>query len=90
MYNQMATLKRINRELVTRIKNYKGTDLVQVSMSQNKADVLFKEYDHTEVVTDQGQGGEYGHNVDLAKFQSLSYRIIQTLDTYINTKTGGR
>ena len=49
MYNQIATLKRINRELVTRIKNYKGTDLVEVSISQNKADVLYKEYDHSGV-----------------------------------------
>jgi hypothetical protein len=28
LQNQINNLKKINRELVTRIKNYKGTDLV--------------------------------------------------------------
>lgn len=46
LQNQINNLKKINRELVTRIKNYKGTDLVQVSLQANKCDVLFREYNH--------------------------------------------
>ena len=38
--NQMNQLKKTNRELVSRIKNYKGTDLVELSIQKNKADIL--------------------------------------------------
>lgn len=40
LMNQMNQLKKVNRELVSRIKNYKGTDLVQISLNKNKADIL--------------------------------------------------
>ena len=45
MMNQMNQLKKINRELVGRIKNYKGTDLVELSIQKNKTDIL-NEFDH--------------------------------------------
>lgn len=42
LQNQINNLKKINRELVMRIKNYKSTDLVEVSIMNNKTDILFK------------------------------------------------
>ena len=40
LMNKINQLKKINRELVARIKNYKGTDLVELSIQKNKADIM--------------------------------------------------
>ena len=40
MMNQINHLKKTNRELVARIKNYKGTDLVELSIQKNRADII--------------------------------------------------
>ena len=45
MTNKINHLKKINRELVARIKNYKGTDLVELSIQKNKADIM-NEFEH--------------------------------------------
>lgn len=33
---------------MTRIKNYKGTDLVEIAVSSNRSDILFKDYTNPE------------------------------------------
>ena len=41
----MNNLKKTNRELVARIKNYKGSDLVEISIQHNRGDIL-NEFDN--------------------------------------------
>lgn len=79
LQNQMNNLKKINRELVTRIKNYRGTDLVEVSINANKYDVLFKEYDHSIKINDEGEIDDANNEkkIDTGKIESIAYRIIQ-------------
>ena len=43
--NQLNNLKKTNRELVGRIKNYRGSDLVEISVQHNKSDIL-NEFDN--------------------------------------------
>lgn len=38
--NQLNTLKYTNRQLVARIKTYKGSDLAEIAVHHNKSDIL--------------------------------------------------
>lgn len=76
LFNQMANLKRINRELVTRIKNYKGTDLVEIAVSSNRSDILFKDYSNPE-------GEDSIPAVDTSKLESLAFNLLQLLESYL-------
>ena len=67
MMNQINQLKKVNRELVSRIKNYKGTDLVEISINKNKADIL-KEYDHPP---------NEEKDEDFSRIESLSFRLCE-------------
>lgn len=65
-----------------RIKNYKSTDLVQVSLMNNKTDILFKQYDHTPQEDDE-ENPNPSNYIDLSKIESMTYRTIQQIQKYI-------
>lgn len=80
LMNQINQLKKTNRELVSRVKNYKGNDLAEMAIQNNKSDIL-NEYEHT---------GDDFLGADFSKLESLAYRLIESVQKYTTEKNNER
>ena len=65
---------------MTRIKNYKGSDLVDIAVQKNKSDVL-NEFD---------KGGSEEGMPDMGRVETLAYRFVEEIQRYMKAKGSGK
>jgi multidrug efflux pump subunit AcrB len=76
--NKIKELKRTNRQLVLRLKNYKGTDLVEMAVQQSREEIMKDLYT---VDVDQQLAQEL--NIEM---ESLLTQLAHKLQTYIERR----
>lgn len=74
---------------MTRIKAYRGTDLVDLAVTDNRSDILYKEYDKKGSNQDNNARGENNINKDASKLEMMVFNLLQTLEKFIQVSTGG-
>ena len=80
--NKIRELKRVNRELVLRLKNYKGTDLVELSLQHNREEIMQDLY----TVEAEQQMNQELH----VEMESLLAQLAHRLQQYLGARQKGK
>lgn len=72
LQSQIRNLRDYNRELVLRLKAYKGSELAEMAVQFNKVSIL------NDYVKEQTQDAESGR----LELESLAYQLLKDLDQY--------
>ena len=76
--NKIRQLKRLNKELILRIKNYKGSDLVDISVQRNREQITKDLYT---VDVEKELSAEMN-----AEMESLLVQLINKLKSYMDNR----